>query len=305
MKTVLIGNRKVPAVIQGCMRLKSLRVPELRTLIQRLYDAGVSYWDHASTYGGGVCEMNFGEALQGMPGMRDKLILQSKCGIRPGAVTQYDSSKAYLLECVETSLRRLRTDHLDYLLLHRPDLLVEPEEVAAAFDQLEAQGKVLHFGVSNHSPGQIALLKTCVRQPIEINQLQFSLAHTLLLDSAYLNTAAPHGGAEHAGVLDECRKNRITIQCYSPFQYGFLGGTFLGNPQYAALNERLTCLAQKYGTTENGIAAAWILRHPAQMQVVMGTTNAERACSIARSSEIVLTREEWYSLYAAAGNRLP
>lgn len=306
MKQVTIGNRNVPAIIQGCMRIGNLDTKSLQNLIEKQLESGVNFWDHADIYGGSTCETIFGEALHQIPGMRDKLILQSKCGIRPGAFTCYDFSKAHIIRSVETSLRRLQTDRLDYLLLHRPDLLMEPEEVAEAFDQLESQGKVLHFGVSNHTPSQIELLKTCVKQPLEINQLQFSLAHTLLLDApAYLNTTDSHGISRDANVLDYCRQNHITIQCYSPFQYGVFEGTFIGNPDYAQLNAVLTRLAKKYDTTENGIAVAWLLRHPANMQVVVGTTNAARIPGIVKGAEITLTREEWYELYAAAGNKLP
>lgn len=306
MKQVTIGERTVPAVIQGCMRIGGMSKKQVQELIEKQLEFGVNFWDHADIYGGGVCETIFGEAINEMPGVRQKLILQSKCAIRPGDYTRYDFSKEYILESVDGILKRLQTDHLDYLLLHRPDLLMEPEEVAEAFDLLETQGKVQHFGVSNHTPGQIELLKTCVRQPIEVNQLQFSLAHTLLLDApAYLNTTHDHGISRDAGVLDYCRTNHITIQCYSPFQYGVFEGTFLGNPDYRNLNEVLTRLAKKYDTTENGIALAWILRHPADMQVVVGTTNIQRAPGIAKGADIVLSREEWYELYAAAGNQLP
>lgn len=306
MKQVKIGDRNVPAIIQGCMRIGEMSVQEVQSLIDKQLELGINYWDHADIYGGGACEDVFGQALKEMPGMREQLIIQSKCAIRPGEYTRYDFSKEYIMESVEGSLKRLQTDHLDYLLLHRPDLLMEPSEVAEAFDKLQAEGKVLHFGVSNHTPGQIELLKTCVKQPIEVNQLQFSLAHTLLLDApAYLNTTDSHGINRDAGVLDYCRCNDITIQCYSPFQYGVFEGTFLGNPDYAKLNRVLERLAKKYDTTVNGIATAWILRHPANMQVVVGTTNIKRAPGIAKGADIVLTREEWYELYAAAGNSLP
>lgn len=306
MKQVTIGNKTVPAIIQGCMRIGEMSVKEVQELIDVQLGLGCNFWDHADIYGGGKCESVFGEAISGMPGIRDKLIVQSKCGIRSGEYTRYDFSKDYIVGSVEESLKRLRTDHLDYLLLHRPDLLTEPQEVADAFDQLQKQGKVLHFGVSNHTPGQIELLKTCVKQPIEVNQLQFSLAHTLLLDApAYLNTMDSHGVNRDAGVLDYCRCNHITIQCYSPFQYGGVEGTFLGNPDYPKLNVVLGRIADKYGTTVNGIAAAWILRHPANMQVVVGTTNAKRLPGIADGSDLKLTREEWYELYEAAGNQLP
>lgn len=306
MKQITIGGRSVCSVAQGCMRIGGLSTREVQNLIAELLDVGINFWDHADIYGGGVCESIFGDALEKMPGMRDKLIVQTKCGIRPGPFTRYDFSKEHILASVEGSLKRLKTDHLDYLLLHRPDMLMEPEEVAAAFDRLYDEGKVLHFGVSNHTAYQVELLKTAVRQPIEINQLQFSLAHTLLLDaSVYLNTTDSHGISRDAGVLDYCRKNGITVQCYSPFQYGVFEGTFIGNPRYEALNEVLTRLAKKYNTTENGIAIAWILRHPANMQPIVGTTTPRRIEGIARGAEIRLTAEEWYELYAAAGNRLP
>lgn len=306
MKQVKIKDKIVPAVIQGCMRIGEMSVREVQELIDKQLELGIHFWDHADIYGGGNCERIFGDALKDMPGMREKLIIQSKCGIRPGEYTEYDFSKEHIVKSVEGSLKRLHTDHLDYLLLHRPDLLMEPEEVAEAFDWLQKQGKVLYFGVSNHTPGQIELLKTCVKQPIEINQLQFSLAHTLLLDApAYLNTTDSHGINRDAGVLDYCRGNKITIQCYSPFQYGVFEGTFLGNPHYGQLNEVLKRLAEKYDTTVNGIATAWILRHPADMQVVVGTTNIKRTPGIAEGADIRLTREEWYELYGAAGNKLP
>ncbi len=306
MKKVKIREQSVPAVIQGCMRIGQMSVDEVRTLIDKQLELGINFWDHADIYGGGTCEEVFGKALTEMPGMREQLIIQSKCAIRPGEYTRYDFSKDYIIQSVEGSLKRLQTDHLDYLLLHRPDLLMDPEEVAEAFDKLQSEGKVLHFGVSNHTPGQIEVLKTCVKQPIEVNQLQFSLAHTLLLDApAYLNTADSHGINRDAGVLDYCRYNDITIQCYSPFQYGVFEGTFLGNPDYAKLNQVLERLATKYDTSTNGIATAWILRHPANMQVVVGTTNIKRAPGIAKGADIILTREEWYELYAAAGNSLP
>lgn len=306
MKQILVGDKKQSAIVQGCMRIGQMHVNEVKNLIQKQLDFGVNFWDHADIYGGGTCESIFGEALHQMPGMREKLVIQSKCGIRLGEYTRYDFSKEYIINSVEGSLRRLQTDHLDYLLLHRPDMLMEPEEVSEAFDQLEKQGKVLHFGVSNHTPGQIALLKTCVKQPIVVNQLQFSLAHTLLLDApVYFNTTNDHGIARDAGVMDYCRFHHITIQCYSPFQYGIFEGTFLGNPKYASLNQVLTRLAKKYDVSENGIATAWILRHPAHMQIVVGTTNPERIPGIVKGSELVLSREEWYELYAAAGNKLP
>lgn len=303
MKQVSIGGRNVPAIIQGCMRIGGLSEEQLEGLIHTQLDLGINYWDHADIYGQGTCEELFGRVLSRNPGLREKLILQSKCGIRLG---RYDFSRDYILESVDGILSRLKTDRLDYLLLHRPDLLMEPEEVAEAFDKLAQAGKVLHFGVSNHTPSQIQLLKTCVRQPLEINQIQLSLAHTLVLDGpAYFNTTDVRGICRDEGILDYCRMEGMTIQCYSPFQYGAFEGTFLGNRDYRELNRELERLAEKYDTTTNGIAVAWLLRHPANMQVVVGTTNPRRAPGIAQGADIVLTREEWYSLYRAAGNILP
>lgn len=306
MKYISIKDVKVPAIAQGCMRIASMEVSQLCQLTEKLLEQGINFWDHADIYGGGKSEEVFGKVLQQMPGIREKLTIQTKCGIRPGTYTCYDFSKEHIINSVETSLRRLHTDHLDYLLLHRPDLLMEPEEVAAAFDLLYKEGKVLHYGVSNHTPGQIALLSKYVKRPIEVNQLQFSLAHTLLLDApAYLNTTDAHGVNRDAGVLDYCRLQEITIQCYSPFQYGVFEGTFLGNKRYEELNQVLERLAKKYDTTTNGIATAWILRHPANMQVIVGTTNVDRVAGIAKGADIILTREEWYECYKAAGNQLP
>lgn len=306
MKYIKIKENKVSAIAQGCMRIANMEVGQVCKLINTLLEHDINFWDHADIYGGGHSEEVFGEALKQMPGIREQLILQSKCGIRPGTFTCYDFSKEHILASVENSLLKMHTDHLDYFLLHRPDLLMEPEEVAEAFDQLSKEGKVLHFGVSNHTPGQIELLKRYLDQSIEVNQLQFSLAHTLLLDApAYLNTTDPHGVNREAGVLDYCRLQDITVQCYSPFQYGVFEGTFLGNPNYQKLNQVLERLAKKYDTTINGIAAAWILRHPANMQVVIGTTNENRVPGIAKGAEVVLTRQEWYECYRAAGNQLP
>ena len=306
MKYIPIKECLVPAIAQGCMRIAGMEVMKICQLIETLLEYEINFWDHADIYGGGKSEEAFGKALKEMPGIREKLIIQSKCGIRPGDFTCYDFSKEHIRNSVESSLKKMNTDHLDYLLLHRPDLLMEPEEVAELFDALFKEGKVLHFGVSNHTPGQIDLLKQYVNQPIEINQLQFSLVHTLLLDApAYLNTTDHHGISRDAGVLDYCRLHDITIQCYSPFQYGVFEGTYLGNPEYSELNTVLERLAKKYDTTTNGIATAWILRHPANMQVIVGTTNIDRVAGIAKGAEITLTREEWYECYRAAGNKLP
>lgn len=306
MKYISIKEARVSAIAQGCMRIADMEVNALCNLMETLLENDINFWDHADIYGRGRSEEVFGQALKQLSGMREKLIIQSKCGIRPGTFTCYDFSKEHIITSVENSLRKMNTEYLDYLLLHRPDLLMDPEEVAEAFDRLYQDGKVRHFGVSNHTPGQIELLQKYINQPIEVNQLQFSLAHTLLLDApSYLNTTDSHGVSRDAGVLSYCMLHDITIQCYSPFQYGVFEGTFLGNPSYKELNEVLERLAIKYNTTTNGIATAWILRHPANMQVVVGTTNVDRVEGIAKGADVVLTREEWYECYRAAGNKLP
>lgn len=306
MKSVTIAGKSVPALAQGAMRTAKMSQSEVADLISHLYDTGINFWDHADIYGRGECERLFGNALKSLSGMRDKLIIQSKCSIRPGEYTVYDCSYRHIMQSVDGILSRLQTDRLDYLLLHRPDLLMQPEEVAQAFDKLQAQGKVLHFGVSNHTPMQIQLLKTYVTQPIVVNQLEFSLAHTLMIDSpAYLNTTNERASMRDASVLDFCRLNGITIQCYSPFQCSGFKSTFIDNPDYAKLNEVLEKTGKKYGISKNAVALAWILRHPAKMQVITGNTNFERTALTAKGADIELTREEWYELYAAAGNRLP
>ncbi len=238
------------------------------------------------------------------PAVREKLLLQSKCGIRKGVA--FDFSRDHILKAVDGSLKRLKTEYLDVLLLHRPDALVEPEEVAEAFDKLESAGKVLNFGVSNQNPMQIQLLKKCVKQPIAANQLQLSITnanmisqgiHVNMLDDAAVN--------RDGGILDFCRLNDITIQPWSPFQYGFFDGVFLGSDKFPALNAKIDEIAARYGVSNTTIAMAWLLRHPAKMQPVTGTMNAGRLRDCAKASEIKLTREEWYEIYLAAGNILP
>ena len=235
---------------------------------------------------------------------REDIILQSKCGIVPGVM--YDFSKEHILQSVEESLRRLRTDYLDILLLHRPDALMEPEEVAEAFDLLEGSGKVRHFGVSNHTPMQIQLLKKCVRQDLLVNQLQFSIPFSNMVASGLEANMLTDGAVNRDNsVLDFCRLHDMTIQAWSPFQYGFFEGVFVDSEKYPELNQVLADLAEKYGTTKTGIASAWIFRHPAKIQMVAGTTNLKRLREIALAADIRLTREEWYQLYLSAGHILP
>ena len=306
MKQVKWGNTslRVPAVVPGCMRLAQLSREEMNHFIHSAVERGACFFDHADIYGGGRSEELFGEAMQGDASLkREDLILQSKCGIRKG---YYDLSREHILEAVDGILKRLRTDYLDVLLLHRPDALVEPEEVAEAFDRLKQSGKVRYFGVSNHKPSQIRLLKKYVGQSLAANQLQLSIPVSNMIANGVEVNMETAGSADRDGsVLDYCRLQDMTIQAWSPFQMSGWRGCFLGSEEYGELNEALKKLAEKYEVSDTAIAAAWILRHPAGMQVVAGTASEERLAEIIAGSEIRLEREEWYRLYLAAGHILP
>ncbi len=266
-------------------------------------DEGANFFDHADVYGGGKCESLFAEAISMNDTVRESMFLQSKCGIRKG---QFDFSKEHILASVDGILKRLRTDYLDVLPLHRPDALVEPEEVAAAFDTLESSGKVRHFGVSNQNPMQIQLLQKYVKQPFVANQLQLSITNATMISAGInvnmLNDAAVN---RDGSILDFCRLHDITVQPWSPFQYGFFEGVFLDNPKFPELNAKIDEIAANYSVSNTTIAMAWLLRHPAVMQPVTGTMNVQRLKDCAAAADIHLTREEWYEIYRAAGNVLP
>lgn len=305
MKTIKLGTStlEVPVIAVGCMRINSLDKAGAERFVQTALEEGANFFDHADIYGGGSCEEIFADAIHMNPEIREKIILQSKCGIRQGF---FDFSKEHILSSVDGILKRLKTDYLDVLLLHRPDALVEPEEVAEAFDQLHSSGKVRHFGVSNQNPMQIRLLQKYVKQPIVANQLQLSITNTTMI-SAGINVNMENEAAinRDGSVLDFCRLNDITIQPWSPFQYGFFEGVFLGNEKFPELNQKIDEIAAKYGVTNTTIAIAWLLRHPAQMQPVIGTMNIDRLKDCIKASDVRLTREEWYEIYRAAGNILP
>ena len=306
MKDILLGSNglSAPAIIVGCMRLGELDTKALSRFIHTALENGARFFDHADIYGGGTCEEHFGAVLRNEPSIRrEDLILQSKCGIRPGF---YDSSKQHILHSVDESLKRLQTDYLDVFLIHRPDALAEPEEVAAAFDELEQKGKVRHFGVSNHKPPQIELLKRFVRQPLIINQLQFSIpVSNMVTNGMEVNMDTPGAIDRDGSVLDYSRLNDMTIQAWSPFQTPNWGGCFLGDSRYEKLNQELDMLAAQYGISSTTVAAAWILRHPARMQLITGTTKEARLKEIIQACDLRLSREEWYRLYLAAGHTLP
>ena len=305
MKQIDLGRSGLlgSEIALGCMRINKLGEKELDAYIRTALDCGVTFFDHADIYGGGDCEAAFGQVLAAEPSLRDKMVLQGKCGIRPG---MYDFSKEHILNSVDGILRRLHTDHLDLLLLHRPDALMEPEEVGEAFDQLEAAGKVKHFGVSNFNTRQLELLQSGLRQRLLVNQMQFSLKVTGLIDHGLCaNTEFPHAADRDGELLDYCRLHHVTVQAWSPFQYGFFEGVFVDNDKFPELNAALAKLSEKYGVTKSAMAVAWILRHPAKIQVIVGTTNAQRLRDIAAASTVALSREDWYELYRAAGNQLP
>lgn len=305
MRTIQLGptSLEVPVVAVGCMRLHALERREAERFVRTAVDEGATFFDHADIYGGGASEERFAEAIAGEPGLRDRIVLQSKCGIREG---RYDASKEHIVAAVEGILRRLRTDRLDVLLLHRPDALVEPDEVAEAFDTLEREGKVLHFGVSNHHPGQIELLRRSVRQPLVTNQLQLSLMHAAAIASGmHVNMRDDAAVDRDGAVLDYCRRQRLTVQPWSPFQSGTEHGVFVGNEAFPELNGTLEAIAADRGVSATTVALAWLLRHPANMQPVVGTTRTTRLRECLAAADVRLSREEWYALYRAAGHTLP
>jgi predicted oxidoreductase len=305
MKNIKLSNNEMNAseISLGCMRISSMTNQEISMLIHTAMDEGINFFDHADVYGDGKCEEKFSEALDMNSGLREKMILQTKCGIRKDC---FDFSKEHILEAVDGSLKRLRTDYLDVLLLHRPDALVEPEEVAEAFTILETSGKVKYFGVSNQNPMQIELLRKFVKQKILFNQLQLSITNTGMIDAGInVNMQIDRSINRDGSILDYCRLKDIIIQPWSPFQYGFFEGVFLDNSKFPELNQKINAIAADKGVTNTAIAIAWLLRHPAHMQPILGTTNPDRVKDACKASDVTLTRQEWYQIYLAAGNKLP
>lgn len=311
MKTFTLPGTKIvaPNVVLGLMRIAEKTDDEIRELVRTARDAGIDFLDHADVYGRELheCERRFAEAMALSPSQRDEYTIQTKAGIVTDG-PYFDFSYEHIVKSAEASLEALRTDHIDILLLHRPDALVEPEEVARAFDALESAGKVRAFGVSNHTPRQIDLLRKYVRQPIVANQLQLSITHQpIIAQGVSANMLAEQQSVtiDGGGIVDYCRLNDITVQAWSPFQAGFFTGVFLGSPDYPELNAVIDRLAGEYDVPPIAIATAWITRHPAQMQVVLGTTSPERVAGAAQGSELPLTRAEWYELFRASGHLVP
>ena len=305
MKKLRIGTSglEVSEVSLGCMRIGGMENAALDELIKTSIDAGIDFYDHADIYGGGKCEEVFSQSISRLGIDRKDLILQSKCGIRKGF---FDFSKEHILDSADRILQRLNTDYLDILLLHRPDTLIEPDEVAEAFSELHDSGKVRNFGVSNFNPGQVELLQASLPMKLHVNQLQFSITNTGMIDRGItVNMKHENSIDRDGGILDYCRLKMITIQAWSPFQFGFFEGVFIDNPKFPELNKVLDELSSHYGVTKTGMAIAWIQRHPARIQSVLGTTNPTRVKEVVDACKIDLSRPHWYEIYRAAGNILP
>lgn len=301
------SKAKVSEIVVGLMRISKMSIDEIEQFVDAALAEGINAFDLANIYGGGKCEELIGDLLVKRPDLRSKMWIQSKCGIRRGEGFGYfDFSKEHILEATDQILTRLKTDHLDSLLLHRPDALMEPEEVAEAFETLKKAGKVIDFGVSNQNPMQMQLMSKNMTMPIAANQLQLSPAFTPSFNDGFnVNMENDAGIVRGSGVFEYCHMNDIVIQSWSSLQYGYFEGTFLGNEKFAKLNAVLERMAEEKGVTPTAIVLAWILRYPAKMQAIIGTTKISRVQDSARACDIELSRKEWYEIYAAAGNQLP
>lgn len=308
MRYIKFGERQkeVSEVVLGLMRISEMTVDQVEDLIESALAVGINAFDIADCYGHGKCEQILGEVLKRRPDLREKMWIQSKCGIRMEEFTYFDFSKEHILEAVDGILERLNVDYIDSLLLHRPDALMEPAEIAEAFDLLKSQGKVIDFGVSNQNPMMMALIQKNVNQPLVANQLQLSAAFTPSFDAGFhVNMKQEAGIVRDSSIFEYCRLHDVVIQAWSVLQFDYFGGVFLGSEKYPELNHVLNRLAEKYHVSPSAVAIAWVLRYPAKMQAVIGTTKKARVAEAAKAAEIQLTRKEWYEIYLAAGNDLP
>lgn len=307
---------KISRLAYGCMKLggEGNDAPltardraRARDVIECALERGINFFDHADVYGRGKAEAAFGEALRELGVAREKIIIQTKCGIRladtpaPGAPTRFDFSYAYLMDAAQASLKRLQTEYLDLLLLHRPDALAQPEEIARAFDALHQRGMVRYFGVSNHTAAQIQLLRKFVAQPLVVNQVELNLLRADLIDEGLFFNTAPRAYTGAADTLDYCRVNDILIQAWA----SVAGGALINPALNAAARVRAVAaliadIAHARNTTREALALAWLLRHPAPIQPILGTTNLEHLAACCRADDITLTREEWYLLLQTA-----
>ena len=308
MRYITIGqdDKELSEIVLGMMRIKDKSVKEVEELVETALSVGINAFDLADIYGRGRCEELLGLVLKNRPDLREKMWIQSKCGIRIEEFTYFDFSKDYIIKSVDGILQRLKIDHLDSLLLHRPDALMESDQVAEAFDLLYKQGKVRDFGVSNQNPMMMELLKKDVKQPLAVNQLQLSAAFTPGFESGFhVNMEDSQAAMRDGSIFEYCKLYDVVIQAWSVLQFGYFRGNFVGNEKFQALNQVLECLAIKYGVTSSTIAISWILRYPAKMQAVVGTTNPKHLREVSQAANFSLTRKEWYEIYLAAGNDLP
>ncbi|HHK6575931.1 TPA: aldo/keto reductase family oxidoreductase [Streptococcus pneumoniae] len=308
MRYITLGqdDKELSEIVLGMMRIKDKSVKEVEELVETALSVGINAFDLADIYGRGRCEELLGLVLKNRPDLREKMWIQSKCGIRIEEFTYFDFSKDYIIKSVDGILQRLKIDHLDSLLLHRPDALMESDQVAEAFDLLYKQGKVRDFGVSNQNPMMMELLKKDVKQPLAVNQLQLSAAFTPGFESAFhVNMEDSQAAMRDGSIFEYCKLHDVVIQAWSVLQFGYFKGNFVGNEKFQALNQVFDRLAIKYGVTSSTIAISWILRYPAKMQAVVGTTNPKHLREVSRAANFSLTRKEWYEIYLAAGNNLP
>ncbi|HGQ8206964.1 TPA: aldo/keto reductase family oxidoreductase [Streptococcus pneumoniae] len=308
MRYITLGqdDKELSEIVLGMMRIKDKSVKEVEEFVETALSVGINAFDLADIYGRGRCEELLGLVLKNRPDLREKMWIQSKCGIRIEEFTYFDFSKDHIIKSVDGILQRLKIDHLDSLLLHRPDALMESDQVAEAFDLLYKQGKVRDFGVSNQNPMMMELLKKDVKQPLAVNQLQLSVAFTPGFESAFhVNMEDSQAAMRDGSIFEYCKLHDVVIQAWSVLQFGYFKGNFVGNEKFQALNQVLDRLAIKYGVTSSTIAISWILRYPAKMQAVVGTTNPKHLREVSQAANFSLTRKEWYEIYLAAGNNLP
>ena len=308
MRYITLGqdDKELSEIVLGMMRIKDKSVKEVEELVETALSVGINAFDLADIYGRGRCEELLGLVLKNRPDLREEMWIQSKCGIRIEEFTYFDFSKDYIIKSVDGILQRLKIDHLDSLLLHRPDALMESDQVAEAFDLLYKQGKVRNFGVSNQNPMMMELLKKDVKQPLAVNQLQLSAAFTPGFESGFhVNMEDSQAAMRDGSIFEYCKLYDVVIQAWSVLQFGYFKGNFVGNEKFQALNQVLDRLATKYGVTSSTIAISWILRYPAKMQAVVGTTNPKHLREVSQAANFSLTRKEWYEIYLAAGNNLP
>ena len=308
MRYITLGqdDKELSEIVLGMMRIEDKSVKEVEELVETALSVGINAFDLADIYGRGRCEELLGLVLKNRPDLREKMWIQSKCGIRIEEFTYFDFSKDYIIKSVDGILQRLMLDHLDSLLLHRPDALMESDQVAEAFDLLYKQGKVRNFGVSNQNPMMMELLKKDVKQPLAVNQLQLSAAFTPGFESGFhVNMEDSQAAMRDGSIFEYCKLHDVVIQAWSVLQFGYFKGNFVGNEKFQALNQVLERLAIKYGVTSSTIAVSWILRYPAKMQAVVGTTNPKHLREVSQAANFSLTRKEWYEIYLAAGNNLP